>query len=112
MRHSSANLLFTTPGTWMALTTLKTAHAEALGRSKAAPFRVYDLRHTFATRFLEASGDLVILQSILGHSSIHMVTRYAHPTDNHKFAAIRKMEERQNPLKSPEIQLAVGEAAK
>ena len=90
---SQTGFLFVTEETEAPLTTLKTAHAGAIRRSKVAHFRLYDLRHTFATRFLESGGDLVTLQAILGHSSIHMVTRYAHPTDNHKFDAIRRMEE-------------------
>lgn len=90
---AETGFLFVTEETEAPITTLKTAHAGAIRRSKVAYFRLYDLRHTFATRFLESGGDLVTLQAILGHSSIHMVTRYAHPTDNHKFEAIRRMEE-------------------
>jgi len=61
-------------------------------RSKVEKFRLYDLRHTFATRFVEAGGDLVTLQALLGHSNIQMVTRYAHPTEKHQFEAIKRME--------------------
>lgn len=83
---------FASDTTGKPLTTLKKAHAGALRRSKVAAFRLYDLRHTFATRFIEAGGDIVTLQALLGHSNIQMVTRYAHPTDSHKFEAIRRME--------------------
>jgi integrase len=85
--------LFISEETNAPLTTLKTSHAGAIRRSKVSHFRLYDLRHTFATRFLESGGDLITLQAILGHSSINMVTRYAHPTDGHKFDAIQRMEE-------------------
>lgn len=94
IKSTPSGLLFENADTGRVLTTLKTAHAGALRRSKVAHFRLYDLRHTFATRFLEAGGDLVTLQAILGHSSISMVTRYAHPTDVHKFDAIHRMEEK------------------
>lgn len=36
------------------------------------------LRHTFATRYLEAGGDIYSLQSILGHTSLEMVKKYVH----------------------------------
>ena len=56
-------------------------------------FRLYDCRHTAATRFLEKGKvDLVTLAAILGHNSLRMVMRYAHPSENHKADAIRRME--------------------
>ncbi|MCC7307246.1 MAG: site-specific integrase [Acidobacteria bacterium] len=80
------------------------AHYGALKRSKIdganrtgteGSCTLYSFRHTFATRFLESRpGDLLTLAALLGHSSLRMVMRYAHPSDNHKFEAIRSMEER------------------
>ncbi len=55
-------------------------------------FRLYDCRHTFATRAVENSIDLVVLASILGHSSLRMVMRYSHPSETFKADAIRRME--------------------
>jgi integrase len=66
------------------------AHTAALRRSKLAPFRLYDLRHTWATRSAMAGVDLVTLAAMLGHSRIQMVLRYAHPTEEHQFAAMEK----------------------
>ena len=50
--------------------------------------RLYDLRHTWATRAAMAGIDLVTLAAMLGHSRIQMVLRYAHPTEEHQFAAM------------------------
>ena len=55
-------------------------------------FTLYALRHKFATRAAEAGVDLVTLAAMLGHSRVQMVMRYAHPTEEHQFNAIRKME--------------------
>jgi len=47
-------------------------------------FRLYDCRHTFATRALEGGVDLLTLASMLGHSGLGEVSRYAHPSEERK----------------------------
>jgi integrase len=49
---------------------LQNAHAGALKRRGVRPFRLYDLRHTFASRAAMSEMDLVTLAAILGHSRI------------------------------------------
>ena len=71
---------------------LNNAHRGALTRAKLKPFRLYDCRHTFATRAAEAGVDLLTLAAMLGHSRVQMVMRYAHPTEEHQFNAMKKME--------------------
>lgn len=46
------------------------------------------LRHTFASHFMMASGDILTLQRILGHSSIQVTMRYAHLSPSHLQAAV------------------------
>lgn len=69
------------------------AHDRAVKASKVAPFRLYDLRHTWATRAAEAGIDLVTLAALLGHSKIQMVLRYAHPTQEHQARSVERMEQ-------------------
>lgn len=68
------------------------SHTGALQRSGLPKFRLYDLRHTFATRFVESGGDLVTLAQILGHRDLRLVMVYSHPTDPHKQHSIRRFE--------------------
>jgi integrase len=72
---------------------VNSAHKGALGRSGVAPFRLYDLRHTWATRAAMSGIDLVTLAAMLGHSRIQMVLRYAHPSQQHQADAMRRLEE-------------------
>lgn len=50
----------------------------ALGIAKIQDFHFHDLRHTFATRMVQAGGDLYKVQRLLGHRSPIMTQRYAH----------------------------------
>jgi integrase len=68
------------------------AHDGALRRSGLAAFRLYDLRHTWATRAAMSGIDLVSLAAMLGHARIQMVLRYAHPTEQHQAEAMRRLE--------------------
>jgi integrase len=51
--------------------------------SGVARFHPHQLRHTFATRWVERGGNLGDLQLVLGHSSIGVTQRYARLTDEH-----------------------------
>ena len=68
-------------------------------------FRIYDLRHTFATRILESGKtDLLTLASMLGHSSLDQVMRYAHPSEKRKAEAVRESRQKQSePDKNSEV---------
>jgi integrase len=55
-------------------------------------FKLYDLRHTYATRAVAAGVDLPTLSAILGHTSIQMTMRYVHPAEEQKRFAAGKLE--------------------
>jgi len=61
---------------------LRKAHAKALELSKAEPFVLYSLRHTFATRLaLSPNMDAWTLCKIMGWSSLAVAMRYIHPSE-------------------------------
>jgi len=49
--------------------------------AKINNFRIHDLRHTFASIFVQKGASLYELQRVLGHSTIKMTERYAHLSD-------------------------------
>jgi integrase len=59
-----------------------------IARKAQVPFRCHDLRHAFASRFLQATGNIPALQAILGHKTIAMTMRYAHMVTGHLHAAM------------------------
>ncbi|MBM4305181.1 MAG: site-specific integrase [Deltaproteobacteria bacterium] len=50
----------------------------ALKKAKITPLRFHDLRHTFATRLVQAGVDLYTVQKLGRWKNISMVMRYAH----------------------------------
>jgi integrase len=72
---------------------VRKAHDAAVRRASIdEAFRLYDLRHTDATRAAQAGVDVLTLAALLGHTTVHMTSRYVHPTDQHKREAIEKLE--------------------
>jgi integrase/recombinase XerD len=59
-----------------------------IARRAGVPFRCHDLRHHFASTFLQATGDIAALQAILGHKTITMTMRYAHMITSHLHKAM------------------------
>ncbi|WP_145931692.1 phage integrase [Yersinia bercovieri] len=50
--------------------------------------RTHVLRHTFASHFMMGGGNILVLQQILGHSTIVMTMRYSHFAPDHLDAAL------------------------
>lgn len=68
------------------------AHTATVNRSSVRQFLLNDLRHTWATRAAMAGVDMVTLAAMLGHSRVQIVMCYAHPTKEHQFRAMRKVQ--------------------
>jgi len=72
---------------------VRKAHDNAVKRAGIGDhFRLYDLRHTFATRAVAGGVDLPTLSAMLGHTSIQMTMRYVHPAEEQKKIAAGKLE--------------------
>lgn len=57
---------------------LRRAFRLALRKARVEDFHFHDLRHTFATRLVQAGVDMYKVQRLLGHKSPIMTQRYAH----------------------------------
>jgi len=65
---------------------LNRAFYKALEKANIKGLKFHDLRHTCATRMIESGANIVAVKEILGHSSLDMTMRYAHPEDSLKEA--------------------------
>lgn len=71
---------------------LEPAHQKALRDSGITPsFRIYDLRHTYGTRFIEAGGDPLTLAKLMGHADLKTTQRYVHLSKRHLADAAKRM---------------------
>ncbi len=95
-RHSKNEYVFVSPKTGEKLTKVDTAFHRAIERAglEAKGYRFHDLRHTFATRLIEEGESPVVVKELLGHSSLRMLERYAHPGEPSKRDAIQALDRR------------------
>lgn len=60
----------------------RAAWQRACGLAGVAGVNIHQLRHTAATRLLRATGDLYLVQKLLGHTRITTTERYVHLLDS------------------------------
>ena len=68
----------------------------ALQAAGISDFRFHDLRRTAATRMLQATGNLKLVQQYLSHADIASTARYAHATTADVREAMERVESRKN----------------
>jgi len=91
-RSGRNTYVFLNPKTEGPISSVKTAFKAACRRAGIGGFRFHDLRHTFATRCIRAGVDLGTLQSLLGHFSLQVTTRYVHSSNQAKREAVKLIE--------------------
>lgn len=75
------------------MTELEPAHQRALRNSGIKPpFRLYDLRHTYGTRAVEAGIDVFSVAKLMGHADLRVTERYVHLSKGHLEDAQKRIE--------------------
>lgn len=84
--------IFYNPETKGHIKNVGSAFETACARADIKGLRFHDLRHTFATWYMENGGDVVALSKILGHHSLAMTMRYCNPTEGAMLRAVERMD--------------------
>lgn len=82
------------------LSPLRTAWLKAkkdMGLEDDPNFVMHTLRHTTATRMLDTTGNIAVVQKMLGHAKIATTMRYAHVADDALLDAVRQTSKKHNP---------------
>jgi hypothetical protein len=90
-RLSDQEIVFTSVMTGGRIVDIRAGFLNACRRAGITGLHFHDLRHTFASQFMTAGGDLYVLKEILGHKSLAMTTRYSHLSPTYKIRAIDRM---------------------
>jgi integrase len=74
------------------MTSVKEQHRQAIKAAGLRWFRLYDLRHTAATRTAEGGASPLELQKLLGHRSLQTTARYVHLSKRHLAGVAARIE--------------------
>ena len=87
----NCELVFPSPKSGQRGMLVKTAIKGAVERSGVSRITVHDLRRTTASRLLDAGVDHITIASILGHTDLRMILRYAQ-SSKAKRKAVKRLE--------------------
>lgn len=88
----SSEFVFSFPGK-KNIKDIRTSFKSTCEKANIEGITLHSLRHTAASKMVEAGVDLVTVSKILGHASIQMTMRYAHPTPENMKLAVEKLSE-------------------
>jgi integrase len=92
--NKRSNLVFpSNPRAGKRFLDLKKGFKRAVHLAGLPKIRFHDLRHTFATRLVQAGVDIITVQHLLGHARISMTAPYAHSPDTARIAAVKRLDE-------------------
>jgi integrase len=78
VRHISGDVFTSQAGTMILARNLLRAFYLARKKAGLEDVRFHDLRHTFATRLVQAGINIYVVKELLGHKTLAMTMRYAH----------------------------------
>ena len=84
-------LVFPSPKTKLPFKDIWPVFQKVCKKAGIKDLRFHDLRHSAATIMVMSGVDLVTVSQILGHSTIQMTMRYAHPTPENKRKAVNAL---------------------
>jgi integrase len=88
-----SEFIFFNPETKTHIKDIAVAFRAAREKAGLKGLRLHDLRHTAASKMVEAGVDIVTVSKILGHASLQMTMRYAHPTPENMRRAVDRLAE-------------------
>ncbi len=91
-QEGKGTLVFPNPATGKPFTELKKSFKQACKRAGITDLRFHDLRHTFASRLVEAGVDIITVRDLLGHFSVRVTERYTHSGQSQKSLAVESLD--------------------
>jgi integrase len=89
--QSISHYVFHVNGERLYYVKVQRAFKKALALAKIEDFHFHDLRHTFASKCVQAGVDIYAVQKLLGHKDGRMTQRYAHLSSEYLREAISKL---------------------